>query len=610
MSWNPSDKNAAITLSETGNVLATATNTAWKSVRGENGKSTGKWYFEVKILYAGVYQLVGVGTASASLSTFVGNDTHGWGYYAINGKKVYDTNTEVTYGATFTADDIVGVLVDFDDGSLTFYKNNVSQGVAFTGLSGPLFPMYSPYTLNNAGRIYSTAAALNYSPPAGATAWDDTPATSHTITASAGANGSIDPTGEVEVDTGEDQPFAIAADEGYHVDDVLVDDVSVGAVESYTFEDVTDDHTIEASFAANASHTISAIASPHGTISPAGDTVVAYGGSQLYSISPDEGYMVGGLLVDLIDQGALLESYLFEDVTEDHTISPAFVRDLRIMDHLALPVTTVCELWKIVRADDTVLCFTTFNRDLVYRGLTYYAARGGFLSTAISMSSDFSTGNLELNGFMDSSAITRADLLAKLYDGAELTIGVVNYMDLTISQLVLCVGTLGEVKCEEGKFTVEMLDFGKRLQQVVGDTIEKYCLARFCDSRCGLDAGDWTTTGTVTSVHPDDTRRRFWDNAFTDADNFYQYGELTWLTGDNAGYVVEIVESNDEGFFALFETMPQAIQAGDTFSVIAGCDKEAVTCKTKWGDSNIVNFRGFGLFLPGRSGLLDYPDRT
>ena len=70
----------------------------------------------------------------------------------------------------------------------------------------------------------------------------------HTITASAGDGGSIDPDGSVRVRRGSDQAFTITPDEGYKISDVLVDGESVGAVSSYTFENVRANHTIEAVF--------------------------------------------------------------------------------------------------------------------------------------------------------------------------------------------------------------------------------------------------------------------------------------------------------------------------------------------------------------------------
>jgi hypothetical protein len=69
-----------------------------------------------------------------------------------------------------------------------------------------------------------------------------------TITASAGPHGSITPSGDVIVNHGSDKSFTISSDAGYQIDDVLVDGSSVGAVSSYTFTNVTEDHTISANF--------------------------------------------------------------------------------------------------------------------------------------------------------------------------------------------------------------------------------------------------------------------------------------------------------------------------------------------------------------------------
>jgi len=72
-----------------------------------------------------------------------------------------------------------------------------------------------------------------------------------TTPATADAGGTIEPSGDVVVNYGADQVFTITPDTGYDIADVLVDGVSVGAVASYTFENVTADHTIHATFAAD-----------------------------------------------------------------------------------------------------------------------------------------------------------------------------------------------------------------------------------------------------------------------------------------------------------------------------------------------------------------------
>jgi hypothetical protein len=70
----------------------------------------------------------------------------------------------------------------------------------------------------------------------------------YTIVATAWLGGTISPSGSISVDCAADESFTITANPGYRILDVLVDDSSIGAVSSYSFENVQDDHTIVASF--------------------------------------------------------------------------------------------------------------------------------------------------------------------------------------------------------------------------------------------------------------------------------------------------------------------------------------------------------------------------
>src|SRR5437899_271285 len=142
--------------------------------------------------------------------------------------------------------------------------------------------------------------------------------TQHTIAASAGANGSITPSGNVSVNDGDSHGFTIAANTHYHILDVKVDGVSVGAVASYNFSDVTADHTIEATFEMT-THTIAATAGAHGSITPSGSVSVDDGDSQGFTIAADAHYHILDVKVDGVSVGAVA-SYNFTDVTADHTI--------------------------------------------------------------------------------------------------------------------------------------------------------------------------------------------------------------------------------------------------------------------------------------------------
>lgn len=176
--WNPDDKHANITLSN-GNLTATATNTALKSVRAGHGKSSGKWYWEVKIdVAASAGHLVGAGTSSATLDSYVGNDVYGYSYYGLDGDKRHNSDTEA-YGSTYGLNNVIGVALDLDNGKIWFSKNGVWQASgdpaagtneAYSGLSGTFYPMYTPYQNTDAATAKFDSSDLTYSAPSGFTA--------------------------------------------------------------------------------------------------------------------------------------------------------------------------------------------------------------------------------------------------------------------------------------------------------------------------------------------------------------------------------------------------------------------------------------------------------
>ncbi len=143
----------------------------------------------------------------------------------------------------------------------------------------------------------------------------------YTVTVNAGQHGEITP-GTGEFAYGTTPLFHITPDAGYGIVDVTVDGASVGAVNAYTFPALTADHTIAATFAAY-QYTINATAGNGGTITPAGNTTLAYNGTQVYTISANAGYHVSDVFVDGASVGAVT-SYTFSNVTDNHIIYAAF----------------------------------------------------------------------------------------------------------------------------------------------------------------------------------------------------------------------------------------------------------------------------------------------
>jgi len=147
----------------------------------------------------------------------------------------------------------------------------------------------------------------------------------HTITASADSGGSISPQGEVSVLDGTDKTFTITPDTCRYISEVLVDGVSVDPQTSYTFENVTANHTISASFGL-INYAITASAGTGGSISPTGLVPVSCGGGRTFTITPDEHYHIVDVLVDGVPIGAET-SYTFSDVDSPHTIQAFFAID-------------------------------------------------------------------------------------------------------------------------------------------------------------------------------------------------------------------------------------------------------------------------------------------
>jgi hypothetical protein len=154
-----------------------------------------------------------------------------------------------SHNITWTAtDDVIVANVSIalsTDGGATF-PTAVATGIANSGTFAWSVPVNLTSTarirvraLDGAGNVGSDSSHANFS------------ITGFTVTASAGANGSIAPSGTVQVSDGATPSFTITPNTGFHVQDVLVNGSSVGAVTNFTFPAIHANQTIAASFAIN-----------------------------------------------------------------------------------------------------------------------------------------------------------------------------------------------------------------------------------------------------------------------------------------------------------------------------------------------------------------------
>ena len=120
------------------------------------GMTSGKYYWEQKFINAtgGNNAMVGVGNENAHRSAYLGADTTGWSYYAVSGTK-YHNGSNSSYGATFTAGDIIGVAFDADTRTIWFSKNGTWQNSATISEIGAGTTTNSAYTgMGSAGDLF------------------------------------------------------------------------------------------------------------------------------------------------------------------------------------------------------------------------------------------------------------------------------------------------------------------------------------------------------------------------------------------------------------------------------------------------------------------------
>jgi hypothetical protein len=167
---NPNDKsNSSLVISD-GNLSYSGTS-GWWCVRSSFGMTTGKWYCEIKITGGGspYNTIIGLMTSQSNLfspsDSYPGLDAYGWGYYGSSGN-IYNNGSHTAYGSAFGNGDTIGIAFDAGAGSLTFYYDGTSQGVAFTGLtSGPYYFAFSQVGAN--GSVNFGQQPFTYTPPSG-----------------------------------------------------------------------------------------------------------------------------------------------------------------------------------------------------------------------------------------------------------------------------------------------------------------------------------------------------------------------------------------------------------------------------------------------------------
>lgn len=138
--WNPADAGTGVATDAT-NLYAENPAGTYRIIRATQSLAAGTAYWEQS--RSGYVD--GVADAAANLDNFLGSDVHGWGIYTDG--SLYGTNQAVGWVVTpvpayyiGSMPTILGFGLDMDAGTLEIWVNGVSRGIAFTGLTGAIFP--------------------------------------------------------------------------------------------------------------------------------------------------------------------------------------------------------------------------------------------------------------------------------------------------------------------------------------------------------------------------------------------------------------------------------------------------------------------------------------
>lgn len=251
--------------------------------------------------------------------------------------------------------------------------------------------------------------------------------------------------------------------------------------------------------------------------------------------------------------------------------------------------TYLCRIWEISLQSGTVLRYTDLDRDLVVGANTYVYDPGITISALAASVDGGQNASIEVNfdtGKIEESLIRRGQL-----DGATFTIKAVYWPDTSLGTIPLFSGAVAETEWHDklsGTITVKSA-LAVKSSSTDGEVYSRTCRAQLGDARCQFDIDSVKITCIVDSVTDDLVITA--SELTGSTTDYFAYGTVEWLTGDNADLIDEVQGNTTGTGVVRLALLPRfAIQVGDTFDIRPGCNKEATTCDTKF--NNLLNFRG------------------
>ncbi len=203
-----------------------------------------------------------------------------------------------------------------------------------------------------------------------------------------------------------------------------------------------------------------------------------------------------------------------------------------------------------------------------------------------------------MKGALSHDAIGEADLAAGRFDGARVSMGLVDWE--TLEAQTLFSGTIGSVGREGEAFSAELQSIKQALARQVVPRTSPTCRAEFCGDGCALSGPRFTRGAQLAEVSAD---RQWVRIAGVPDGSDYAFGWLRPMDGGDAGIILRVQAAQD-GWLVLERPLAVGSEAGLRVVLREGCDHTIGTCADRF--ANGVNFQGEP-FLPGNDLLTRYP---
>ncbi len=226
---------------------------------------------------------------------------------------------------------------------------------------------------------------------------------------------------------------------------------------------------------------------------------------------------------------------------------------------------------RITKINGQIIGLTSLENSFEYQNIQYISALNFVLCGNASLGGQNSSGySLTVLNNMDITELKGANI--------EIGFGSKNNINTIYSFFI---GNIVSTIYNPNNIEIDIMPIVYNLKRGIGDFFSNLCRAEFCDLQCKLDKKNFSFTGSIISANG----RNLIGNHVSQNVGYFINGVISFANGNSFRIL------NDMNNIILIATIPDnPINVGDTYNIVAGCDKSVNNCRNIF--NNIVNFRG------------------